>query len=471
MKTQLVPSLDVTQILVQELKGAGYVAEVINVLEARGFLLEAADELTKVAAEGQARISNARRANAMKAKYIELVMLVNQLDIDILRQTVSEKIEHLDIDSRCSLAISKSSFSGDFAVSDCAGSTMWKSRALLKQMSQESPEDLLLSSLPGETPLERIRNVSKLADDLKEVALSLASASHGARDELAIRPIESYFDLSRREMNNEVLETRPVTNSHLREVLSAEQCELPLASGLQKGFVQLVNRQKMHEILANFVLRQVFLVRKKVGEMLDIHLRDISCHNDLDEYIGCLQMRLLGLKELGDLLKEVPSRRQKWTGAQKAVKRTNDIAEQLLDILMHERNGVLSFEGGSTDNDEAILIKPGVADALYVSLNEQYHNTESPKKKCDISRLMNRWRVTRLIKTYEVANKELSDELKHLERHPSTKKDKMGGKRKQHTYFLNSKGEIFPRLWLWIVETKNLMKYVHVFFVAGILNR
>lgn len=83
MKTQLVPSLDVTQILVQELKGAGYVAEVINVLEARGFLLEAADELTKVAAEGQARISNARRANAMKAKYIELVMLVNQPGVEI----------------------------------------------------------------------------------------------------------------------------------------------------------------------------------------------------------------------------------------------------------------------------------------------------------------------------------------------------------------------------------------------------
>ncbi|EJK56828.1 hypothetical protein THAOC_23203, partial [Thalassiosira oceanica] len=306
MKTQLAPSLDVTQILVQELKGAGHSAEVIDVLEARGFLLEAADELTKVAAKGQARISNVRRTNAMKAKYIELAMLTDQLNIEVLRKTMSEKTENLDIDSKCSLAISKSSFSGDFAVLDCAGSTMWQCRALLKQLSQESTEDLLLSSLPGESPLRTNLQRFKLADDVKEVALSLASASHGALDELAIRPIESYFDLTRREMRNDVLETRPVTNSHLREVLLAEQCQLPLASGLQKGFVQLVNRQKMHEILANFVLRQVYSARKKVGEMLDVYLQDISCHYDLDKYIDCLQIRLLGLRELGDLLKEVP---------------------------------------------------------------------------------------------------------------------------------------------------------------------
>lgn len=149
---------------------------------------------------------------------------------------------------------------------------------------------------------------------------------------------------------------------------------------------------------------------------------------------------------------------------------TNDIADQLLDILMHERNGVLAFEGNNSDIDEAILIRPGVMDALYASLNEQYRNIELLRKKCDISQLMNRWRATRLTKTYEMANKELSDELRHLEQHPSTRKDKMGGKRKLHSYFINVRGAIFPRLWLWIVESKNIMEYVLHVLGASIMN-
>jgi len=480
--------IDPTTALVSDLKLEGRFREVITILEDRGLLLEAATQLDELLTTEQDTTGmSAAKSMALRAKFVELMLLLpnwketkESLASILDRQCISAH-NSADMDTRCSSLLSSAILADDPAellsvVRECNGSILWQHRALQLAFDQNSNEYLLVA-LPGDDVSERLAFIYELASKLTGLASALRNPStRTLEDNLLVSHAERHFELTQKKMDPSQVETKPVMNSRLREVLHLGQCSLPFSSssyGTSLGFTQSINREKMHMMLSRFIFYQAALLLVKLSDLAweygqqKRYLKPLLPIADLREYVHCLQLHLLCKKDAAALFKSEgkrgPSTMYPWKIISQ-IKEGGPAASDLREVLFSERRVAFVIDDGNlmqrcdtkTRPPNAIGIKASIIDGIYST--ERFSRMPIERKKCDIKHTMDLWRLRSLHKSIDFASEELHKDIGQLEKHVSTKRDI---KSKRRHYFINKK-YIFPRLWLWVVESSNLMNSIKV---------
>ena len=179
----------------------------------------------------------------------------------------------MDVDTRCSSLLSSallddsSELMGIF--SRCNDSIMWQNR-ILQLAFEKNSNECLLAALTGSTVSKRLLAVYELAKKMISLASALRRPNgRSPDDQFLVSHAERFFELSPKQIDHSLLETKPVINSRLREVLFSEQCDLSNASSL--GFTQSIDREKVHIVLANFITGQAALLMMKLSELAGLY--------------------------------------------------------------------------------------------------------------------------------------------------------------------------------------------------------
>ncbi|KAL7553044.1 hypothetical protein ACHAWF_016289 [Thalassiosira exigua] len=472
---------DFTGMLIAELKVEQRHDELISIYEQQGFLLEAADQLEK--SQNAVAGSSKAKALALRAKHVELMLL--SADWKARKESLQSILDNelflmdnstMDVDTKCCSVLSSVLLLDDptkllSIVDECKHSAMWQNRVLQMAFETNSVEDLL-AELPGTSVLERLIGIYKLSKRLSCLASALQKRNtRSVEENMVVAHAERYFELVPNGMDQSILETNPVTNSRLREALTQQQGRLSLqflSSGA--GFTQSIGRVKLHTALSKYFHGQAALLLLKLSELLGIEHQRIKRSTaiaNVREYIYCLQLDLLCKKELS-VLCEIEGRGaalaiEPWKRIGKISSSIGPVASLLLDIFSNERRVAFEINDGDLvlgDTQTAanmVVVKKSVIDAMYDS--DSSAKLSMKTRKCDISHTITRWRLHSLCRGSDFANKSLHNDISSLERHSSTENDMKRGRR---YYSINKRGQIYPRLWLWVVESGTVINSVSV---------
>ena len=470
-------STDFTDLLISDLKLEGRYKEIIGLLEDRGFLQEAAEELDQLLSKKKDMNGlSLEKCNALRTKFVELMLLSSewetnkQLLISILDRNRFAADNNAEVDTRCNSLLSLALLTDNphklvSVVTECKDSILWQHRALQLAFEKTS-EEWLLAMLPGASISERLAFVYGVANRLACLASALRKPStRSLEDNLLIINAERFFELTPKRMNPDVFSTKPVVNSRLREVLNSEKCTLPFSSGEDaQGFNQSIGKETVHPILSRFINSKAGLVLMKLNELAGAYEQQMKCRKhffsiaDLCGYVQCLQVHLLCKKEMAGLCNS--ERRSSPTKPWKFIRKCTDmapIASELLSILFNERRvkfaikdcDLLQLFETQASSADTIVVMQSVLDIIA----EDFSKFPIERQKQNIMHTIESFKLRSLYKNREFACKELHRDIANLEKHQ---------KSKRHGYFINKKNQCFPRLWLWVVESSDVNNSISV---------
>mmetsp|Transcript_12027 Transcript_12027/g.24053 ORF Transcript_12027/g.24053 Transcript_12027/m.24053 type:complete len:3243 (+) Transcript_12027:98-9826(+) len=466
-------AIDVTELLVAELEKEDKQQEAAAVLEERGFLLKAAERFNEmVAHDDKDNQFLTTKATSLRVKYVELMLLSEEWkeqreNLMSLLSPAASSLSSIPVDiannclcSRFIMTLNRSELIP--LLEDPTKSILWRFRAF-SLLYESLPREEFLESLPGSSVLDRLGFILELATKMIELGNALrCKDKRNNEGNIQVSNAEAYFDLISVNFNQSHLVSNPLTNARLREVAHAEQCSLPLVFGIkspQNGFKQILDRDKTHMMISNFVHKSTASILIDLNESFAFEEEQISSQDmvsikDIRYHVNFLQTYLLCATRLKDLSLGYSGHGidvyEPWVSLKKkTMEIENQASAKLLDILLFRLNCSFSVGGGVRSSD-AIVLKSHSIDALQRYSSRRMYDSKIIEKKRNIKLSIINWKVQALCQNEKVATDLLSRSIRSLELHQSTSIDFLKGR---PFYVINNKRNIFPRLWLWVVES------------------
>ena len=447
-------AVDIANMLVRELDSEGKHHEAATILENRGHLLDAANMYDQLS-ENDVSSSLPTKAVVLRARWVELMMLTSKEDergrLISRASLVINNETAIPFDTRYSFMVSKSVLSKSLSdlfqvIQECEESVMWQHHILNLLVESHSYEDLL-EHLPGESENDRIGFIQNIAKKLKDLAVSLRrkSSVRSSEEDLILTRAEGYFDLEPQRLDPTRLETNPLVNLRLREALHSESCSLPVLPGIRHGFTQIVEREKIHFILSGYVYKKAASLLMALDELIRLQLRHAT-KLTMQEHVDCLQLYIVCIQSMSNIHHGDGNKQLK-----KKINSGKQFAPQrLADIMLSENETPFTATSGNgTVDEDAIMLKRHTISALKSFASNKFYNISMKDKKEQITHAITYWRLLSFCEDSSYASDELRQEINRIERHKKTVHDFW-----KKSYFINkSKGEIYPRLWLWAVES------------------
>lgn len=448
-------AIDVTDLLVSELENQDKQQEAAAVLEDRGFLLEAAQRFDEMVGRD---VKNSRflttKAISLRVKFVELMLLSKEwehqkeklmslLSLDSPLSSLPIDVTNNCICSRFILTLNKSELIS--LLGDQNNSLLWRFRAF-RLLHESLPREEFLDILPGSSELDRFGFVLDLVTEMKELSNALRyKDKRSVEDNLRLSNAEAYFDLVTVKLNQNHLLSNPLTNARLREVGDSEQRSLPLVFGgksRQSGFKQVLDRERTQLLLSNFVLKSAASILTDLSEIFDFEEEKIS-RQDTDpiKVVRYYEMYLLCAARMKDLSCGHPGHDKFWVSLKKKKEEIeNHASAKLFEILLFRSKAF----------SDAIMLESHSIDALHSYSSNRMYNLSRIEKKRNIAHSMIHWKILCMCKNEAYATEKLSKSIRFLELNSSTLADFSKGR---PYYVVNNKRQIFPRLWLWVVES------------------
>jgi hypothetical protein len=475
--------------LVSELENEGKFEEAASILEDRGYLLEATSRHTSLSShanEAQSKM-HLGKAAALRIRNLELITMCKGLsrnEVELLFSLIDPN-KIVSENDKCALLLSKHLFhdniTGSFKIVASLGqsrisslkpnaplsgsSILWRVRAL-EAACKLTPKHNVLENLPGKNAMERLNFLRELVRNLKN--------KRTPGENLAVIQTEAFFDLEPKQFDPNNVETRPLINLRLREVLHDLKCKLPISIGADKqGFKVSVDRGAIHLILSTYLAKkaaallilwhdtmsslqqstQLCIMFRSRGVCNDSQSKKIHSHSphDLKKYIDLLQMQIRCFNEISNALaKQYDPLQNPWVELTKRSKQERLFVE-LTDILCSERQATIIVEDNEVDANEEddLVIRQQIIDFLYMASKDSFFKKQIREKREDIRHAMKYHRVLSLCKGKQHACAMLDIEMNRIEKRSET----FDARRRKLPYCINNKGQIFPRLWLWATET------------------
>jgi hypothetical protein len=148
-----------------------------------------------------------------------------------------------------------------------------------------------------------------------------------------------------------------------------------------------------------------------------------------------------------------------WATIRKSIKGNNQeiVIESLFDILCRESHVLIrphNADGiglNSSEVDKEIILEPHTLAVLKKYSTKKFASLSEQAKRNNIYPVILHWRLLNLAVGTTVASQELHNEISRVERSKYSQNDLRRGKTR---YFVNvERREIYPRLWLWAVES------------------
>ena len=465
--------LDITEILVKEMVEIGQQSRVVDILEERGFLIEAASAYDLSVKENLPKIAE------LQIRFIELIIESHQCNeycsqLQNLLTNLNKSCNSIPHHVKLRTCIANAKISGEVkdmwhALETCNKSILLKYTCAMMIIRSIGIEDFL-KKIPNGDFWHRTLFILCIARDMQYAASTLCRSSENRIENSSqITQIEAYFELESNLFDPNQLRTNCVTNLRLREALLAEKELLPTPTSISPTKLTLpVDKKKIHGIIANYLRQKsislISMLEKclsefakrvqpcltwkykgkcKIGSKCEFsHFSPRS--KSLSEQNIVLQSYLLCLDDMAKYQKNAKNKID-----YNLKKHRIEVSVALTSHLLHTNMdfNVIEEEVIIHPNSSCIAWRQPVLKLLASHADSHWYKLSLRDKKECLHETINYWRVLNIYgKSSDNAAKIMYNKIRYIEQHISTKNDWQNNRR---DHFIKKKrNQIFTRMWV-----------------------